>query len=85
MEKLRVVQWNTGKVGKLAMRGILDNPALELVGVFAYSPEKVGQDAGALCGRPDTGIKATNQIDAIIATNLTGSIQFIQNNDRFVR
>jgi hypothetical protein len=67
MEKLRVVQWNTGKVGKLAMRGILDNPALELVGVFAYSPEKVGQDAGALCGRPETGIKATSSIDAIIA------------------
>ncbi|MDR2858571.1 MAG: hypothetical protein LBV50_12110 [Novosphingobium sp.] len=67
MEKLRVAQWNTGKVGKLAMRGVLDNPALELVGVFAYSPEKVGQDAGALCGRPDTGIKATGDIDAIIA------------------
>jgi hypothetical protein len=67
MEKLRVVQWNTGKVGKLAMRAILDNPTLELVGAFAHSPEKAGQDAGALCGRPDTGIKATGDIDAIIA------------------
>ena len=67
MEKLRVVQWNTGKVGKLALRGILDNSNLELVGVFAHSPEKSGQDAGTLCGRPDTGIKATNDIDAIIA------------------
>ena len=66
MEKLRVVQWNTGKVGKLAMRGILDNPTLELVGVYAHSPEKLGQDAGALCGRPDTGIKATNSIDTIV-------------------
>ena len=62
MKKLRVVQWNTGKVGKLALRGILDNPDLELAGVFAHSPEKAGQDAGALCGRPDTGIKATNDI-----------------------
>ena len=67
MEKLRVVQWNTGKVGSLAMQGILDNPDLELVGVFAHSPDKVGKDAGALCGRPDTGIKATNSIDEIIA------------------
>src|ERR1700712_93134 len=67
MEKLRVVQWNTGKVGKLAMRAILDNPTLELVGVYAHSPEKAGQDAGALCGRPDTGIKATNSIDEVIA------------------
>ncbi|MEJ5978784.1 hypothetical protein WG901_19175 [Novosphingobium sp. PS1R-30] len=82
MEKLRVVQWNTGKVGRLAMQGILDNPDLELVGVYAHSPEKVGRDAGALCGRPDTGIKATNSIDDIIAarphaviyTSFTGDV-----------
>ena len=67
MSRLRVVQWNTGKVGKLATRAILDNPTMELVGVYAHSPDKVGQDAGALCGRPDTGIKATNKIDDIIA------------------
>lgn len=51
------------------MRGILDNPVLELVGVFVYSPEKVGRDAGALCDRPEVGIKATNDCDAIIAAN----------------
>ncbi len=67
MGKLRVVQWGTGKVGKLATRAILDNPQLELVGVHAFSPEKVGRDAGALCGRPDTGIKATDSIEAVIA------------------
>jgi len=67
MQKLRVVQWNTGKVGKLAARAVLDNPALELVGVYAHSPEKHGKDAGALIGRPDTGVKATGDIDAIIA------------------
>ncbi|CAN7358735.1 hypothetical protein LJR225_002164 [Phenylobacterium sp. LjRoot225] len=66
MQKIRVVQWNTGKVGKLAMQGILDNPGYELVGVYAHSPEKVGVDAGQLCGRPNTGIKATNDIEAII-------------------
>ena len=67
MSKVRVVQWNTGKVGKLATRAILDNPTMELVGVYAHSPDKVGKDAGALCGRPDTGIKATNSIDDVIA------------------
>jgi hypothetical protein len=67
MEKLRVVQWTTGKVGKLSMRGILDDPRLELVGVYAYSDEKAGVDAGALCGRPDTGVLATTDIDALIA------------------
>jgi len=65
--KLRVVQWTTGKVGKLSLRGILDDPRLELVGVYAYSPEKNGVDAGSLCGRPDTGVVATTDVDALIA------------------
>jgi hypothetical protein len=67
MDKLRVIQWNTGKVGKLAMRGVIDDPRLELVGVFCHSPDKVGTDAGELCGRPETGVKATNDLDALIA------------------
>lgn len=67
MDKLRVIQWNTGKVGKLSLRAILDDPRLELVGVYAHSPDKAGTDAGELCGRPATGIKATNDIDALIA------------------
>lgn len=67
MDKLRVIQWNTGKVGKLSLRAILDDPRMELVGVYAHSPDKVGQDAGALCGRPDTGVLATNDVDALIA------------------
>lgn len=67
MDKLRVIQWNTGKVGKLALRAILDDPRLELVGVYAHSPDKTGKDAGELCGRPATGITATDDIDALIA------------------
>jgi hypothetical protein len=67
MNKLRVIQWTTGKVGKLSTRGILDDPRLELVGVYAYSADKAGTDAGALCGRPDTGVLATTDIDALIA------------------
>jgi hypothetical protein len=67
MDKLRVIQWNTGKVGKLSMRAILDDPRLELVGVFAHSPDKVGKDAGDLCGRPQTGVTATDDIDTLIA------------------
>lgn len=67
MNKLRVIQWTTGKVGKLSMRGILDDPRLDLVGVYAYSADKAGIDAGPLCGRPDTGVLATTDIDALIA------------------
>jgi len=64
---VRVIQWTTGKVGKLSLRGILDDPRLELAGVYAYSEQKAGVDAGQLCGRPDTGIAATTDIDALIA------------------
>lgn len=67
MTKLRVIQWTTGKVGKLALRGVLDDPRLELAGVYAYSADKAGKDAGDLCGRPKTGVLSTNDIDALIA------------------
>jgi 4-hydroxy-tetrahydrodipicolinate reductase len=46
---------------------ILNHPDLELAGVYAYSDEKVGQDAGTLCGLEPIGIKATNDIDALLA------------------
>jgi len=66
MRKLRLIQWTTGKVGKLSLRAILDDPRLELAGVYAYSAEKAGEDAGKLCGRPSCGVPATNDIDALI-------------------
>jgi hypothetical protein len=67
VEKLRVIQWATGKVGKHSLKAILDDPRLELVGVYAFSDDKVGVDAGKLCGRPDTGVKATRDLDALVA------------------
>lgn len=67
MEKLKIVQWTTGKVGKMALRAIFDDPRLELVGVFAHSPDKVGIDAGAICGRPDCGVAATDDVEALVA------------------
>ena len=66
-DKLRVIVWTTGKVGKLAARGVLDDPRMELVGVYAWSPDKAGADAGTLIGRPPCGIAATNDIDALLA------------------
>ncbi|GAA2775466.1 NAD(P)H-dependent amine dehydrogenase family protein [Mycolicibacterium pallens] len=59
----RVVQWGTGAVGVEAIRGILDHPDLELVGVKVYSETKVGTDAGALAGRDPIGVTATIDVD----------------------
>jgi hypothetical protein len=66
---LRVIQWTTGKVGKLSLRAILDDPRLELAGVYAYSADKAGVDAGKLCGRPDCGVLSTSDIDVLLALN----------------
>jgi hypothetical protein len=54
----RVVQWGTGSVGRIALRELLTNPEFELVGVKVHCADKVGRDAGELCGRPATGIRA---------------------------
>jgi len=66
---LKVIQWGTGNVGYRALQGILSHPGLELVGVHAHSPDKVGKDAAELCGRGEqpTGIIATGDKDALLA------------------
>jgi 4-hydroxy-tetrahydrodipicolinate reductase len=65
----RVIQWSTGNVGALALRAILDHPGLELAGVWVSGPAKAGQDAGDLCGRPKTGVRATTDVEALLATD----------------
>jgi hypothetical protein len=62
----RVVQWNTGNVGKSSLKSIAGNPTLQLVGCYAWSAEKVGRDAGELVGIPPLGIAATNDVDALL-------------------
>ena len=63
----RVVQWTTGNVGKSSVEAIVANPTLELVGCYAWSPEKVGRDVGELCGIDPIGVTATNDVDALLA------------------
>jgi len=63
----RVIQWSTGNVGRHALRAIIRHPALELVGLWVHGREKVGRDAGELCGLPPVGVKATNDADALLA------------------
>ena len=64
--RYRVIQWTTGNVGKSSVQAIVANPALELVGCYAWSPEKVGRDVGELCGIEPLGITATDDIDALL-------------------
>ncbi len=63
----RVVQWATGNIGTKSLRAVIEHPSLELVGLYVHSPDKVGRDAGELCGAPPTGVIATSSIDDILA------------------
>ena len=63
----RVIQWASGGVGKAAIQGILAHPDLELVACWVHSEAKTGLDVGAICGMQPLGIKATNDIDALLA------------------
>lgn len=64
----RVIVWGTGNVGVPALRIVLSNPALELAGVIVSSKAKVGKDAGELCGQPPTGVRATDDVAAALAS-----------------
>jgi hypothetical protein len=61
-----VVVWGTGNVGRAALRTVLANPELRLVGVIVASPHKVGRDAGALCGRDAVGVAASADPQAVL-------------------
>ena len=62
----RVVQWATGNIGLRSLRAVIEHPELELVGLYVYSEEKAGRDAGELCGLPSTGVVATRDVDEIV-------------------
>lgn len=66
-DTLRVAQWATGNVGLKALRGIIEHPTLRLAGVHVYDTEKIGRDAGELCGMATTGVAATGDIVDILA------------------
>jgi 2,4-diaminopentanoate dehydrogenase len=64
---IRVVQWTTGGVARAAVRAVLAQPGLKLVGCYVWSAEKAGRDVGELCNLPPIGVTATNDFEVILA------------------
>jgi 2,4-diaminopentanoate dehydrogenase len=64
--RYRVVHLGTGLTGREALRGVIHDPALDLIGVKVNSPDKVGVDAGRLCGQSDVGVRAIDDVAAVI-------------------
>src|SRR5919106_344931 len=88
----RVIQWSTGNVGRYALRGIINHPELELVGVWAHSKDKAGVDAGDIAGTAPTGVKITNDADELLAMdadvvsyNSTGDLRPVEAVNDIVR
>ena len=88
----RVIQWSTGNVGRYALRGIINHPELELVGVWAHSKDKAGMDAGEIAGTGKTGVKVTNDADELLAMdadavsyNSTGDLRPVEAVNDIVR
>jgi 4-hydroxy-tetrahydrodipicolinate reductase len=62
-----VVQWATGNIGTKSLRGVIEHPDMDLVGLVVHSPDKAGRDAGDLCGLAPTGVLATNDLEDVLA------------------
>ena len=66
---IRVIQWATGTVGIHAVPAIVEHPDLELAGLWVHSDAKAGRDAGELCGIDPVGVLATQDADALLASD----------------
>jgi len=66
MSRHKVIQWATGFTGMYALKYILLNPQLELVGLRCYSPAKIGKDAGEICGLPPIGVTAMDSVEQLL-------------------
>lgn len=63
----KVIQWSSGNVGRHAMRAVAGRPDMKLAGLYVFSDAKAGQDAGEIAGIGKIGVKATNDIEKIVA------------------
>jgi hypothetical protein len=54
-------------MGRTCLRAVINHPDLELVGLYVYSQEKAGKDAGEIARREPTGVIATRDMDEILA------------------
>ena len=67
---IKVAAIGTGNVGRHALTQLIKDPQYDLTGVWVSSEAKAGKDAGELAGLDiSTGITATNDLDAVLATN----------------
>jgi hypothetical protein len=67
VERYKVIQVGAGATGKFTLRAILTHPLLNLVGLGVNSTRSEGRDAGSICRLPDSGVKATRDMDMLLS------------------
>lgn len=77
MDKLWVIQWNMGKVGKLVLWVIIDDFWFELVGVYVYLLDKVGIDVGVFCGWFEIGVCVIDDIDVFVVLGVDSVVYIL--------
>jgi hypothetical protein len=81
---IRVAHIGTGNAGRIALNHLISDPRFELTGVWVSSDAKVGKDAGELAGLDaSTGIAATNDLDALLATEPDCAVYCAMGDNRF--
>jgi 2,4-diaminopentanoate dehydrogenase len=66
-ERIRVVVWGTGGVGKAVLKLAMRRPDVEVVGALVFSPAKAGLDIGELAGVAEYGVHATTELEDVLA------------------
>jgi 2,4-diaminopentanoate dehydrogenase len=66
-ERLKVIVWGPGGVGRACLKILYDRPEFEIVGVLAHSPSKDGVDVGEFLGRPHIGVRMSTDREAVFA------------------
>jgi 4-hydroxy-tetrahydrodipicolinate reductase len=79
--RYRVVQWATGNIGLRSLRTVIEHPEMDLVGLVVFSDAKVGKDAGELCGLEPVGVRATRDIEEILALKPDCVLYMANNSD----
>ena len=67
MKKLRIIQGYTGVIARNQIRLVHACPSMELVGAYVHHDEKNGLDVGAIAGIEPIGVRATTDLDEILA------------------
>jgi hypothetical protein len=66
-ERIRVIQWGSGNVGRASIATVVARPDTEIVGLLVSDPAKVGRDVGELAGIAAIGVAATDDVEQIVA------------------